>query len=55
MAPRVARAKGVSRSPGDHNRESSYAGRGWFILPRQRFTCVPSMFDSLGVQIPYTT
>ena len=25
------------------------------ILPRERLTCVPSMFDSLGVQVPYTT
>ena len=21
----------------------------------KRFSCVPSMFDSLGVQVPYTT
>jgi hypothetical protein len=22
--------------------------------PAKRFSCVPSMFDSLGVQVPYT-
>jgi hypothetical protein len=33
---------------------------GWLrkpaiLLPRERLTCVPSMFDSLGVQVPCTT
>jgi len=24
-------------------------------LPRERFSCVPSMFNSLGVKVPYPT
>ena len=33
----------------------SGSGQGRAKLPRQRLTCVPSMFDSLGVQVPCTT
>ena len=33
----------------------SGSGQARVKLPRQRLTCVPSMFDSLGVQVPCTT
>jgi hypothetical protein len=37
-----------SRRPGESEPSRAH-------LPRQRLTCVPSMFDSLGVQVPCTT
>jgi hypothetical protein len=44
-------ARGVAEG-GALDLEEGYRRR---ISTAERFSCVPSMFDSLGVQVPYTT
>ena len=47
---------GASQGEGSGRDVESRNDHGRSLWPTaKRFSCVPSMFDSLGVQVPYTT